>query len=462
MAFLADQAIRALNDLTTSPHGTDAALDLTLVTGDQADNQQHNEVEWVVQLLEGGEIDPNSGVEDNMPICGRNGEAARYTGVQDYEDYTEGDFAYYDPNSPQGKWSAFPLYPGLMDRAQKPFVAEGSAVPTYVTSGNHDSLAQGNAWSNAVYEAIAVGCSKPMTFLPGQPSPSFISTSPENAVDVPGDPARRYVTKQENKQLHEDGGKPGAHGYEHVDPAEDAASNGAASYYSFSPKPGLRIISIDTVSEGGTIGDSSNGNVDDPQFQWLSGELAEAEAAGELVIAMGHHPIRSLSSVTPDEAAPQCLGVPNEPNPGCDPDPRISTPLHGGNKLRDLFLAHPHVIAYVSGHTHEHKLLPFKRADGSGGFWELNTSSIVDWPVQGRVIELVDNNDDTLSILSTVFDHNGPITAEPAGTNALGLDEGQLAAIGRTLAYNDPGAGPGVADGQAGDRNVELVLPDPR
>lgn len=460
--FLVDQAIRALNGLGTSPHGTGASLDMTLVTGDQADNQQENEVKWVVGLLEGGTIDPNSGVEDDLPTCGANGEAARYTGVQDYDDYLEGDFAYYDPDSPQGKWAAFHAYPGLMDRAQASFTAAGSDAPTYVTNGNHDSLAQGNAWANAVYETIAVGCAKPMNFLPGQPSPSFISSSPQNSVDVPHDPARRYVDKAESKALHDTvGGQADAHGYAYVDPAEDTASNGAASYYAFSPKPGLRLISIDTVSEGGTIGDSSNGNIDDPQFQWLAGELADAQAANDLIVVMGHHPIRSLTSMTPDEAAAPCTGVANDPNPGCDLDPRVSLPIRGGSDLRALLLAHENVIAYVSGHTHEHKLLPFKRADGSGGFWELNTSSLVDWPVQGRVAEIVDNNDGTLSILSTVFDHNGPVTAEPAGP-AIGLSEEQLAAIGRTLAYNDPGAGPGVAEGLPADRNVELIVPDPR
>ena len=47
----------------------------------------------------------------------------------------------------------------------------------------------------------------------------------------------------------------------------------------FNPVPGLRLISLDTVSEGGEIGTSADGNIDDPQFRWLEGELKRATSA---------------------------------------------------------------------------------------------------------------------------------------------------------------------------------------
>lgn len=476
VAFMSDQAIRALNSNFQSPHpqgdGSAAAMDLTLVTGDQADSNQRNEIEWVVKLLEGGEITPNSGVEDNLPICGENGEAARYTGVQDYDDFEETD-AFYDPDMPLGKWSAWPNYPGLMDAAQRGFHAEGSRAPTYVTNGNHDMLAQGNAASIAAYEAVGTGCAKhflPMPF--SSLSPSLLQTHPEKTVDVPRDPNRQYVNRTQIRELHDTGHQTDAHGFGYVDVQELAASsrdgnpeNGAASYYSFSPKPGLRLISIDTLSEAGIPGPSANGSIDDPQFQWLTRELDAAEQAGELTIVFGHHPIRNLNANLPDELAPPCTvndSHGHDVNPGCDQDPRVSTPIRLGADLQNLLLAHPHVIAYVSGHTHEHNIDPFQRADGSGGFWGIETSSIVDWPVQARVIEVMDNQDGTLSIFGTIIDHEGPVTARPSGTSAQNLPPAQLASIGRTLAYNDPQAGAGTGEGNADDRNVELLLPDPR
>src|SRR6185503_251747 len=78
--------------------------------------------------------------------------------------------------------------------------------------------------------------------------------------------------------------------------------------------------------------------VDDPQFQWLERELEFASAADKVVVVFGHHPIRSLSSNATDEAAGACTGVnhthgdtpEHDTNPGCDLDPRTSTPLHFG------------------------------------------------------------------------------------------------------------------------------------
>ena len=468
--FMADQAIRALNDNQQSPvaqgDGSRASMDLTLVTGDQADNNHRNEVAWVVQLLEGGLITPNSGVEDNLPTCGRNGEAERYTGVQDYDDYADLNDSFYDPDLPIGKWSAWPNYPGLMDAAQRGFRAAGSAVPTYVTNGNHDALAQGNAAAIAPYEAIGIGCAKHFLPMPlGGISGTLLQTSPENTVDVPSDPDRQYVNRAQIKELHDTGAQEDEHGFAYVDPQEQAASNGAASYYSFSPEPGLRLISIDTQSEAGVPGPSANGSIDDPQFQWLAGELNKAEAAGELTIVFGHHPIRNLNANLPDELAPPCLvndAHGHDINPGCDMDPRLSTPIRLGTDLQSLLLANKHVIAYVAGHTHEHNVEAFRRADGSGGFWGIETASIVDWPVQARVLELMDNQDGTLSIFGTIVDQEGPVVAKPSGTETDKLPAAHLASIGRTLAYNDPQAGAGTGEGATSDRNVELLLPDPR
>jgi metallophosphoesterase (TIGR03767 family) len=466
---MTDQAIRALNDNVQSPHSSGASMDFSLVTGDQADSNQRNEVEWVVRLLEGGPITPNSGVEDNQSLCGENGEAARYTGVQDYDDFEETD-AFYDPDLPTGTWAAWPNYRNLMDAAQQGFVAEGSAVPTYVTNGNHDMLVQGNAAAIAPYELIATGCIKhflPMPF--SSPTPTVLQTHPENVVDVPADPNRQYVNRTQIRELHDTGAQGDAHGFDYVDQEELAASNQAASYYSFSPKPGLRLISIDTLSEAGIPGPSANGSIDDPQFRWLTGELDAAEQAGELTIVFGHHPLRTLDAELPDELAPPCLvndAHGHDVNPGCDQDPRPSTPIRLEDDLKSLLLAHPHVIAYVAGHTHEHNVDAFARPDGSGGFWGIETSAIVDWPVQARVIEVLDNEDGTLSIFGTIIDHEGPITAPPSGSDAFAFDQATrvetLASIGRTLAFNDPQAGSGTGEGDPADRNVELLLPDPR
>ena len=74
-------------------------------------------------LIEGTGIDPNSGSQNPLdwdplmhpscaaypPTVANLAEAAKYTGVQDYDDYDEGPNPYfYDPDAPQGTWADWP------------------------------------------------------------------------------------------------------------------------------------------------------------------------------------------------------------------------------------------------------------------------------------------------------------------------------------------------------------------
>ncbi len=458
-----DQVIRQINRFEDSPirhrRSRHTKMAAVITTGDNADNQQANEVEWTVKLLEGGRLMPNSGVD--APGCGPVGEAQRYTGVQDFGDTLESG-QFYDPDRPSGPFAAWPRYPGLMDRAQRPFNTPGLKVPSYVAFGNHDGLVQGNAWANAGFEAVSTGCLKPLQS--GGLGSSALFTSPDRSVLVPPDPERRFVDRKEYMDLHVTGKQADAHGFALVDPQETAASGGQASYYAFAPRKGVRMISINTVAEGETIG--SEGNLDDPQFRWLERTIAAAEKAGELVIVFGHHPIRSLTQNSTDEDVPPCDDR-RTAGPGCDGDPRTSTPLHFGPDLQQLLLDHPAVIAYVAGHTHEHKITPFQRSGGApGGFWGIETASEVDWPINSRLLEVMDNRDGTLSIFGTAIDHGGRLDAPAPGKDAKGFSEEQLAAIAREFAFNDPQVGgKGKSMGGSGkpeDRNVELLLPDPR
>ena len=463
--FTVDQVVRQVNRFDRSPirnqrrrHGR---LALTITTGDSADNQQINETKWVVRLLEGGGLDPNSGVEGGVcgTLAGPRGEAARYTGVQDDKDVLESG-RFYDPNRPAGAFAAWPRYPNLMDRAQIPFQAAGLDRPSYVALGNHDGTVQGGLHALQALDDIARGCLKPLSVTGVPTSLGALLTSPARTIVVPPDPDRGFADRPTYKALHATGKQADAHGFALVDPDELSASRGQAAYYAFSPRPGIRMIAINTVAEGDRL--NSNGNLDEPQFRWLQGELAATAARGELVILVGHHPIRSLTNNAVDEDAGDCA-LKAVTGPGCDLDPRSSRPLHLGPDLQALLLATPHVIAYVAGHTHENRITAFKRADGSGGFWGIETASEIDWPIQSRLMEVMDNRDGTLSIFGTLVDHGATLATPPSGTPANAFDPETLAALGREFSYNDPQVG--VEDGAEGrpqDRNVELVLPDPR
>jgi metallophosphoesterase (TIGR03767 family) len=483
VAHSVEASIRQMNHFLQSPvaqaGGARASMDAAVMTGDLADNMQRNETEWVLRLLEGGTLDPSSGTSDlSGHPCTREttqdiDDPRRYTGVQDYDDYFP-TADYYDPDQPFGStFGGWPAYPGLMDRAQEPFQAEGLTVPSYVLFGNHDGLVQGNEDAIAPYETVATGCVKPLAPAPGSDNPfdaitpagieALMRSDPSKVMRVPPDERRQFVDKAQFKQIFATG-QADDHGFAFIDPQELAASNGAASYYAWSPKPGLRFIALDTVSEGGNTADLSDGNLDHPQFRWLERELERATLNGELVVAFGHHATESMDARTPDEAASPCTTNDehgHDVNPGCDRDPRPSTPLHHGAELAQLFLEHPVVIAYVAGHSHDNRVRPFARRN-RGGFWEIKSPAISDWPPQHRLIEVMDNSDGTLSIFGTMLDHDSPSLSPGSGTPAGPMTTSTLASVGRTLTWNDPDQHPDAADGERSDRNVELLLPDPR
>ena len=197
---------------------------------------------------------------------------------------------------------------------------------------------------------------------------------------------------------------------------------------------------LDTVNPGGL----SDGSLDRAQFDWLTGELT---AAGQrLVVLFSHHTIGTLTNPTlaPGETGPRVLG----------------------DEVLALLLAHPQVVLWVNGHTHVNKVTAHVRPAGGppGGFWELNTASHIDWPQQARLVEIADNADGTLSVFGTILDFAAPGPANPADLS----NPGQIAALSRELAANDWQERTGhsaTVDGRRGtvqDRNVELIVPDPR
>jgi len=478
-------------------------MDFVMNTGDVVDNQQFNEVLWKRQLLEGGTVKPGSGV-DPAPEIGKNplcpagleikdaNDPAAYTGVQDIEDWAQGTPGYfYDPNQPApfgpdtekiNPYRSLPSWPGLMDRAQQPLQSPGVKVPSYVMTGNHDGLVQGNAAATAVFNRLATGCLKPMnddqrnSGINYQPLFDLIvnptltiqgvldlyADNPDLFVGVPPDPNRRLISKKSFKRVFQSGKDPRGHGFNLVDRAELKASDGTAAYYSFAPRRGMRAIVLDTVTDGGRILASSSGNIDSPQFAWLERELRRATRNNEIAVVFSHHPISSLTADVPDEEAPSCAEVDPKLAVGCDADPRISTPIKLAADATALMHRYPHAVAWIAGHTHQNRIRPYTAPEGKSGFWSIETSSLADAPKQARLLDLFDNRDGNLSLMTTLINHQAPLSAPPAGTPASGMSDAELAALSRVLSFNDSQRSVGSGEGTPTDRNTDLLIVDPR
>ena len=505
----------AANAPVASGDGSKPPMDFVMNTGDISDSQQYNETLWNRQLMEGGTVSPGSGINpassiDSNPLCpsatiaevgGMKDSAtpADYTGVQDRDDWPGAqEFYFYDPDDPNptlgpgnvNPYSSAPEYPGLMNQAQQPFSATGLTVPGYVLFGNHDGLVQGNVWASKLFNQFAQGCLKPvadqytensnfnpndllsLVLNPNLDVPGFIDlvdANPDQFMAVPPDPDRRLISKKQYKDVWKATSQDNGHGFGFIDPAEETASDGNAGYYSFSPSPDVRYITLDTHSEGGVVLQSDKGNLDTPQFDWFESELQKATDENQIAVVFSHHAPASMDANIPDEAAPSCASVNPAEVVGCDGDPRTSTPIKLQDDVIALMHQYPAAVAWVAGHSHENKVEAYKNPSGTGGFWSIRTSALADWPKQNRLIEIFDNEDGNLSIFGTVIDHAAPVPAPAPGTDASTMNAETLSSVARTIGYNDNqngGAACGSIDpcgaGTAEDRNVELLIKDPR
>ncbi len=327
------QTARRISDISHRP------FDFALVTGDIADNAQENENLWFHRMINGGVLDPDTGIDDD-PIEGPN---------NDYND---------------------------------PFYSRGLGnIPWYPAIGNHDILYMGFAVVRDEIQAACVGDKVVdlFDFIKLVPNHEYRDgyqngfqdgSTPEAKVvtmgNTPADPHRRLLSKVESLQMYYDSpGLPVGHG---LDPKTIAKGWG---YYSTYPMPGkpIRLITLDTNS-----GEFSEAKMSPEQFDWLEKELKDAKSKNELVLVQSHHGTGQLS------------GTVNQ------------------KKFQELLASYPGVILHITGHGHYNDSNLY--VQGERGYWEVMLASVVDFPSQTRVFEIVHEGKGIISIYITNLDMN--------------------------------------------------------
>ena len=353
-------------------------IDFVLFTGDLVDGAQQNELGWFLDCVEGRVVDPRSGPDDRDPAAVPAPET--------------------DPHHPFG---AIGLY-------RHGFHGRQASIPWYAAVGNHDRYAIGNLPVSDLADGRRIAPLPLFQVRPGWWIPRWLEAdgdstygriTPANSGPVPlfslperitANPDRRFLSADELAGAFLDTVTlPPGHGF--------GDTGDTPTWYSVSPAAGLRLVVLDTSFRPSPAAGElcSEGFLTSGQLDFLRGEIAQAEQRDELVVLVTHHPSPNLDESRVTEA--------------------------NGGELRAVLEASPNVVLHLAGHLHRH------RVTQRGGYVEMETASVIDYPQEGRWIEIWrDEAAGTVTLRYDVFSHL-PHDEPPTG-NPL-LDDDPLAGL---------------------------------
>ena len=363
--------------------------DYVIQGGDLIDNDQDNELRVALDVLGGGPVRPGSGPDG-------------YFGVQNA---SNPDPFYYRPDVDA------PRHPGLLRAATRPFAARGLAVLWVPVLGDHDVLVAGELVPTELTRSLALGgrgvwdlpsgltVPPDLRNLPGGPdgpvAPVVVDQLLAEAlrgptVAVPADAARREMDADEVVSR-----------LRRASPSRVISARDGRLDYVVDVGDRLRLVVLDLARRDG----GSGGLVVAGQPEWLAAQLGARD--GRLLIVVSHQPLGSSD---------------------------------GGPALLDLLDRSSSVIATLCGHTHRNQIAP--RHSPAGGYWQIETASLVDYPQQARALRVVGTAGGGVAIQTWMLDHISP---------------GSLGRVSRELAYLDAQGGrPRGFAGARLDRNVVL------
>jgi len=349
-----DAAIRTINALNRKKQ-----FDFGISLGDNTNSNQYNELRWFIDVLDGKNINPDSGVDDD-PVPGPN---------NDYQDE---------------------------------FTAEGldKSIPWYQVLGNHDHLWLGSYPTNNYIRQACIGeniidmgdiFNDPLGIdsrgfyggaIDGRtPYGEIIGVGPvgdfSSTPKVPAaDPNRRSISKEEWKsELFNSSTNPTGHGFNQ--------QSSILGCYTFEPKENLpiKVIVLDDTQREDDFEIHEHGYLDNERYDWLVSELDKGQTEGKLIIIASHIPLTLIGYGSHSPVSSTDLIV----------------KLH----------KYPNLMLWIAGHVHRNKVTVFKSPVDTQpelGFWQVETSSLRDFPQEFRTFEIIRNSDNTISIFATNVD----------------------------------------------------------
>jgi metallophosphoesterase (TIGR03768 family) len=351
-------------------------IDFGISLGDVANSAGYNELRWYIDVIDGEDINPDSGKKDD-PIPGPHND-------------------YQDVYKATGLDNTIPWYQVIGNHDQhwmgsKPlseYLTEAYTSENILLIGN--VLLPGGIDERDYYMGVLDGSTVHADIYGAGPVEDF-----DEPPQVVSDPNRRPVSSQEwMSEFLNTSSEPGGHGF-----TQDMIDRDFACY-SFEPKPDMpiKVIALDNTVKADTPGLDPQvhiygyGTLDQERYEWLVAELDEGQANNKLMIIAAHVPIGVVPPGSPVGWWEQSY---------------VSEP-----ELIAKLQEYPNLLLWIAGHRHLNTITPFPSPDADHpelGFWGVETVSLRELPQQFRTFEIVRNSDHTISILATNVD---PAVAE--------------------------------------------------
>ena len=415
-----DAAVQTINALHKQN-----PFDFGISLGDTCNSTQYNELRWYIDVLDGKVINPSSGAHlgaDSIDYQKPYKAAGLDKTIPWYQVLGNHDHFWI---------GSFPVDDGPRKDLQQSYISD-----TVLAMG--DPLVNpANITKSDYYMGVLDGSTPYGDIKYAGPVTDF--KSPPKVV---ADPDRRSLLRTEwMQEFFKTSTNPVGHGFNLID-----ANNGFACY-SFVPKSTIpiKVIVLDDTQreDDGSADIHGHGFLDQARWDWLKKELADGDAASQLMIIAAHVPI----GVEPTSPT-------SEMGWWTDPQNAVTLP----NLIAEL-QSHPNLIMWIAGHRHLNVVKAFISPDPVNapekGFWEVETSSLRDFPQQFRTFEIYLNSDNTVSIVTTDVDPAVKDGSLPATSRKYAIAAEQI--VGVDMSNYNPTNDPTIKPMIAGSYNAELV-----